>query len=795
MTGCNRTLEEEDYDYSWYIELWSKQLEPILTGEELEQLEALEWDEKIRPYMEYDWVGDEGLLSIDFSGASSWIFQLADLNQDGQPEMLVALSQYARSLPDFIRVYTIQDGTVIYCGAIDGGWRRLELNCELEYFPSYYVDVYQNSAGEFRYLSCEDFYNYDEYNYYQFYESTFDGTTVSCQPVYAIRYLADEIEGVTDQRYMAGDCTEWDTEKWEAGMDDEMYSAFRQVMKEYMQGYEKVDMDFTLSQYEMPGLAFRLPSEHQESIRNNIVAGFAQALGYMEERTEEGTEKPVIYEFLSTEEIDQAQGLLAGNYQTFVQDVEECKTVDEYEIDGGRILMVGKGYGASYNWKWRVLIDDIGLMYIQHRKSDEVKLYTNAVPKVMPDMVWYLVDEEVRNHAVFNSFIENEISAYDSAVKRDMYMVNYYEEYHYGKNNVFDESWSIYGVHFMAEDLDGDEEEELLVLLQWNASVGDLFVFHEKDGELYAWQEWEHFYDDRLSDIICYDDGMIRMIGALGVEYGHYNSDGILEGMSWRETCEHVDSENEDEMYKYGGVALYKDGMEWGNIVKSLSYEGICFSDEIYGTGEDTSEWTPENQLIKRECDVIVEEWHHSGEGRRISAIQYEDEKGIIMLSDLLRMEAIPEGEEASVYDGEYTLTLGMEFEKFCDYYGEEYIPSVSTPTQLIGTQMIDGKYYDQYFYDYEDVSIITTNYNRKTGDSSIYTICEIDLWDTSRFHTSKGIAIGDTLEELEAAYGKELKLTDEERHDCGYVYTENGIVTRFYIDQDSIVGISIQIR
>ena len=208
------------------------------------------------------------------------------------------------------------------------------------------------------------------------------------------------------------------------------------------------------------------------------------------------------------------------------------------------------------------MIDDIGFKYIQHRKSDEVKLYTNAVPKVMPDMVWYLVDEEVRNHAVFNSFIENEISAYDSAVNRDMYMVDYYEEYHYGKNNVFDESWNIYGVHFMAEDLDGDDEEELLVLLQRATSVGDLFVFYETDGELYAWQGWKNFYDDRRSDITCYDDGMICMMGALGAVYGHYNSDGILEGMSWRETYEHVDLENEDELYKYGYVALYKDGME-----------------------------------------------------------------------------------------------------------------------------------------------------------------------------------------------------------------------------------------
>lgn len=513
--------------------------------------------------------------------------------------------------------------------------------------------------------------------------------------------------------------------------------------------------------------------------------------------------EPRIYEFLSQQEIDQAQGLLAGNYQTLVQDVEECGTIKEYEIDGGRILMVAEEeYDFWYDWKWKILMDDIGWMYIQHKKSDDVKLYTNAGSKVMPGMVWYLVDEEVHAHAIFDQFIENEISVYDPGEGRDMYLVDYYEKYHYGKNDVSDEYWQIYGIHFMAEDLDGDEEEELLILLQENAYGGDLFVFHEADGELYAWQEWDHFYDDRRFEITCYEDGLIRTFGPVGLWQGYYNSDGMLEGMTWYDRIERVESENGDEWYKYGILNVYRDGMEVENIVKSLSYEGPDCSGVIYSTNEDISEWTPENQSIKKECDEIVNEWRHLGEGeeRRISAIQKEDEVGIIMLKDLLRMETIPEGEEgASVYDGVYTLTLGMDLEEFRDYYGEEYIPSVSTPTQLIGTQRIDGTYYDWYAYDYEDISIWTTNYNRKTGDSSVYTICQINLWD-SRFHTARGITIGDTLEELEAAYGrragkKTLRQTDEEGYESCYSYTEHGIVTTFYLNQDSIVRISIRLQ
>ena len=59
--------------------------------------------------------------------------------------------------------------------------------------------------------------------------------------------------------------------------EEKDYSAYEQVMEEY----EKIDIDFTVSQYQVPAFSGELPEEQQEIVRKNIVVGFAQALGYL----------------------------------------------------------------------------------------------------------------------------------------------------------------------------------------------------------------------------------------------------------------------------------------------------------------------------------------------------------------------------------------------------------------------------------------------------------------------------------------------------------------------------------
>lgn len=116
--------------------------------------------------------------------------------------------------------------------------------------------------------------------------------------------------------------------------------------------------------------------------------------------------------------------------------------------------------------------------------------------------VYYLVDEEVRNHPTFDAFVKKKITTYDDAYGENRYIQEYFAEYPI-----------VFGVHYMAEDLDGDGEEELLVLVQWEDTGGDLLVFHEAGGKLYAWEAWKDYLIMQMSDIEYHGNGIFSKGG------------------------------------------------------------------------------------------------------------------------------------------------------------------------------------------------------------------------------------------------------------------------------------------
>lgn len=268
-------LEGMDEDMAECAQSWRKEVQSIITDEELEQLNQIEWDENIRPYIEYDWIGDER-LERQILYLNAWTMYLGDLNQDGQPEMMI--SEYlSNMMEDKTYVYTIKDGKVVYCGAIIASVAYEDRQYWIEdesYLPVFYIDVYRNKEGKYRYLSCED-WMYSS-GYFQIYESLFDGTKIEAKAVYGLDYWYDT-DGNMNYDYYTGDYLERESK----GPDNINYPLFRQEFAEYMEGYEKVDVEFIISDYRVPAISGELPEEYKDNVRNNIRAGFAKALGYL----------------------------------------------------------------------------------------------------------------------------------------------------------------------------------------------------------------------------------------------------------------------------------------------------------------------------------------------------------------------------------------------------------------------------------------------------------------------------------------------------------------------------------
>lgn len=233
------------------------------------------------------------------------------------------------------------------------------------------------------------------------------------------------------------------------------------------------------------------------------------------------------------------------------------------------------------------------------------------------ESLYYLMDENVENNDVFVSFVRNEISAYDASEKKDMYLRDYYEKY-------LSKWLKFYGVQMLAEDLNNDGANELLVLLQYDSTDGYLLVFHEENGQLVAWEKWEEFLEMHYMEIKLYGNGTFSLMGSSGRIYGHYDSSGKIENiLTYYQSLEPIESGKAKINYS---LIQYEER----KIVKELSYSGIDDGGEWIVTGSDKE--------IEAECNRILEELHTQLiEERRIRTnYEYNENAEIITLEELM---------------------------------------------------------------------------------------------------------------------------------------------------------------
>ena len=236
------------------------------------------------------------------------------------------------------------------------------------------------------------------------------------------------------------------------------------------------------------------------------------------------------------------------------------------------------------------------------------------------EQVFFLEEGEVRNYPLFHAFINKEVAAHDDARGEDKYVQEYYAEYPV-----------LYSIHYMAEDLDGDGKAELLAFIGSSLVEGDLYVFHEMDGKLYAWETWNNFPSMQQASIMYHGNGIFSQGGGGGCIFGRYNAEGrieyLVEFYSWA-----------GGYSEYGNMTLYEDGV----AVEEYAYD---IRDKA------PSQVTAEELAARDVCAAILDEaYERAGEGKDLGGIEWREDVKRIPLEELLSMPAgqpsAPQGQQ-----------------------------------------------------------------------------------------------------------------------------------------------------
>lgn len=162
--------------------------------------------------------------------------------------------------------------------------------------------------------------------------------------------------------------------------------------------------------------------------------------------------------------------------------------------------------------------------------------------------ILYYCEEEVMNNQLFVSFLNNNRKAYDNIDDSDsnVWSIHNDMDFYYGgyaeKSFFIKDLYEAYyekygedliGIQVRSWDLEQDEQNELLIIIEYNdygQKNGDLHVFHEEEGNLYSWECWGS---------ICQMNYGIRLYDGGGISGGalltKYNDNGYIEVICCRE--------------------------------------------------------------------------------------------------------------------------------------------------------------------------------------------------------------------------------------------------------------------
>lgn len=239
----------------------------------------------------------------------------------------------------------------------------------------------------------------------------------------------------------------------------------------------------------------------------------------------------------------------------------------------------------------------------QNENDEEIELRN--------DTIYYLKDEAVNAVVEYSDFLEGKITAYNNNLQKEQYFKEYYRDY------VINQFGYIYGLQITSADLNGDEQQELLVIFMSHSDEGDLLVFENRDGKLYAWDIMENFFTMRVGSVYLRKDGTFEFFGGYG--QGHffkrYNEQGKVETvLDYYYYCTVLE---DGDQFDYR-LTQYEDG----EVIKTIEYS-------IFAKGQDDpdkGELIKGTQEDKDECERILDEYFAQSERvREFHFVQYED--------------------------------------------------------------------------------------------------------------------------------------------------------------------------
>ena len=247
-----------------------------------EVMENIDWDEDLIPYLDYDWPNEEKLWLASL-GNGSTDFILADLNEDGQRELIFNIYDWRQ--PGVTHIYTVIDGEVVYCGETLASDVRFDVDDNVKaipYFPEEIFDVYQDPEGCYQLISYGYGNLHGEFGSYSCFETTYDKGQISYVPAFGTLYSVSN-EDYLYRYWIEENGEDWEDVKWDKAIgDDEDFTTLTRLLSEQYADYKKVEVTFQYIPHSFAPGIFAYYEEDQEAVRYNIRAGLAIAAGLAE---------------------------------------------------------------------------------------------------------------------------------------------------------------------------------------------------------------------------------------------------------------------------------------------------------------------------------------------------------------------------------------------------------------------------------------------------------------------------------------------------------------------------------